>query len=185
MSSALGLIGLRLAALGLDQAPRTDLVRVAEEVSARLTFLAVGDSARAAARGSASLADGVPVSEGAGSAGGQEEADVRGSSARPVLGPSARPVLGLRSGAWTVIDWAADTGHGLRSLADRVVALAADAQTALHIGLVGAGADAEVAALATFLEGRALPSELWIAPADRATAAVLGPGGFGVAVYAD
>jgi hypothetical protein len=159
----------RLAALGLDQAPRSELEALAEFMGGAISLFAVGDAPAAARRAGAAALPAESASESPNSA----------------HGDTARPLFEFAAGRWRVVDWMPDTGAGLRALADRVTAAAQMAEAGLHVGLMGVAADAEAAALATFLESRAFPSELWIAPADAPTAAVLGPGGFGVAWYAD
>lgn len=104
----------------------------------------------------------------------------------PIGGPAGHgapthAVFELGAGTFAPIGPPSDVATALRGLVERV-ARAAGAG-ALHIGVWSADADAEAAAVATFLESRHAPVELWVAPADPHLGIIGGPGSFGVAVY--
>ena len=83
-----------------------------------------------------------------------------------------------------------NVGAALRAVVNAVqvaltapVALADDGRGVLHMAIFSANADAEAAAVATFLETRYGPSEMWLAPCDPVLGALLGGRGFGAAFH--
>jgi fatty acid-binding protein DegV len=104
-----------------------------------------------------------------------------GGPAAPVAG-GTMVVRELLAGTLDAVATVSSPIEGLRYLIDRVAeAVAADVPA--HFGVQSAQADAEAAALATFLESRHLPAEIWIAPADPFTATLTRAGAFGLGLY--
>jgi fatty acid-binding protein DegV len=160
-SAALGMLALRAAVLGQDEMPRTELRRLVDGSTIQPAFLLVGGSARAAAR-----AGTLPSVENPGT----EE---------------ARPLLRLAGGRLSVAAWFDSISDALRGLAEIVAEEIGSAESPTHLALVSAGADAEIAALAAFLESRLYPSEIWLGAVDAVSGAIGGRGAFGIAFYAD
>jgi fatty acid-binding protein DegV len=92
----------------------------------------------------------------------------------------------LTGGAAEIAGRPADVGEGLRALAEAVRdGLAGQDDRPLHVALVSCGLDAEAAALATFLQTRLQPVEMWIAAATPAFATLAGPGSLALGFYVD
>jgi DegV family protein with EDD domain len=158
-SSALGLIALRAAEAGAEGASRADIEALVAELSARMRlYFVVSDLAY--------LQRGGRIGAGAAWLGSMLK---------------LRPILALQHGAVRPVERVRTTGKALVRLAE-IIGESLEPGRA-HVGLISGGADAEAAALATFLEGRFHPAELWIAPCDPAVAVHTGPGVFGAAVY--
>jgi len=162
-STALGLIVARAAHAGLDEWPRADVVRLIDAIDRRLRLVLV--------------TGGVDYLQRMGTL---ELGEV---AARP---PDAedRLICEARGGRIAPIAGAANLGDALRMLAAEVAARV-EASGPVHMAVFGAGADAEAAAIATFLEARHQPVEMWLAPCDPVLAWQAGPGAFGVAFYSD
>ena len=161
-SSALGLLATRAAQAGADGASRAEVAALVETVSARLGLIFAVDDLGYLQRGG------------------------RIGRAEALLGSmlQVKPILELRDGAVQPLERVRTTTNALRRIIERVGERLPD-DGAVHLGMLSADADAEAAALATFLDSRHHPVELWIAPADPALAVHTGPGAFGVAFYAD
>lgn len=82
-----------------------------------------------------------------------------------------------------IVDRCPDLSTAMRQLAARV--LADGRGKAVHLAAASAGAEPEVAALATFLDAQLGLSEAWLAPADPLSAWLGGAGSFTVAWYAE
>lgn len=97
-------------------------------------------------------------------------------------GPDEGLIVALTDGRPQVVARAAGAGSALRQLAE-LAGSAADSDGPLHMALVSCGADAAAAALATFLQARLQPTEMWVAPAEVPLAAVFGEGSVGLGLY--
>ena len=82
-----------------------------------------------------------------------------------------------------IVDRCPDLSTAMRQLAARV--LADGRGRAVHLAAASAGAEPEVAALATFLDAQLGLAEAWLAPADPLSAWLGGAGSFTVAWYAE
>jgi hypothetical protein len=82
-----------------------------------------------------------------------------------------------------VVDRCPDLNTALRRLAGRI--LADGRGRTVHLAAASTGAEAEVAALATFLDAQLGLAEAWLAPADPVTAWLCGAGSFTVAWYVE
>jgi fatty acid-binding protein DegV len=96
--------------------------------------------------------------------------------------PEEGLIVELADGRPQLVARAAGAGAALRQLAE-LSAAAADNDGPLHMALVSCGADAAAAALATFLQARLQPTEMWVAPAEVPLAAVFGEGAVGLGLY--
>ncbi len=76
----------------------------------------------------------------------------------------------------------ADLGAAMRALADQVLR-DGRAGGRLHLAGASAGAEPEIAALATYLDAQLGLAEVWLAQADPVSAYLGGPGSFGLAWY--
>lgn len=82
-----------------------------------------------------------------------------------------------------IVDRCPDLNTAMRQLAGRI--LADGRGRTVHLAAASTGAEAEVAALATFLDAQLGLAEAWLAPADPLTAWLCGAGSFTVAWYAE
>ncbi len=179
-SSALGLIAIRAAEAGIDDWPRADVLALIDAIAARLSLVGVsGDPAYLDRWGGLAR-----VSGDSAAAADSRQIDATAGTGPHVAAADRRQVFEYRDGEINTLMHAADLGEALRRLAAEVTARV-DPSTSSRLGFFSAGADAEAAAIATFLEGRLRPAEIWIAPCDPVLARLIGPGGFGVAFYAD
>ncbi len=154
---ALGLAALRAAQAGIDDHPREAVHEMLRLVMPRIRMLAVAvDLDRLARQGGIDLPQ-APTDESA-------------------------AVLELREGRLACREMAANLGLALRAVASQVESSLGES-TDWHLGAFSAGADAEAAALATYLDSRHAADEAWIAPGDPLLTTQLGPGAFGLAWY--
>lgn len=184
-ATALGLLVIHAAQAGIDDWPRAEVLGLIEAMEAGLHCIGVsGDPAylrrfELPVFGSAES----PGPAGPDGRGPFDEADERVNEQTDEQ-VDERVVFECRAGVIRALARVPDIGEALRRLVGEV-ATRVDAGSALHLGAFSAGADAETAAIATFLESRHQPAEIWIAPCDPVTAVAVGPGAFGVAFFSD
>lgn len=157
-ATALGLITTRVAEAGLEEWPRAELEELSRAIEAQLRLVVVAGAA-------------AYLESGAGNGPDADEA-----------GP--RALLRYENGGFQALGRSPDLGAALREIATWI-GDHLDASGARHMAAFSAGADAEAAALATFLSSRHQPQEMWLAPCDPLSAIELGAGAFGVAFYCD
>jgi fatty acid-binding protein DegV len=169
LGPALGLLAIRAAQAGIDEHPLDAIADMVKAIQHRIRMVAVATDAAFA-----------------GGLGGLElgEADPEDSPA----------LLELREGRLQLLSRPPDLGQALRALVAAIEGDSAPAQGETkedssegewHLAAFSAAADAEAAAIATFLETRHAMSEAWIAPCDPLLVAMLGAGAFGVACYGE
>lgn len=172
MGPALGLLAVRAAQAGIDDHPLAAIVEMVEVVQQRIRMSVVAtDTAYAGGLGGLALGDAAEA--------------------------GAPALLEMRGGRLELRERPPDLGQALRALVaslenDRGGTAGSKGSKEVdggegdwHLAAFSAGADAEAAAIATFLESRHTMSEAWIAPGDPLLMAMLGAGSFGVACYGD
>jgi fatty acid-binding protein DegV len=189
---ALGLLAIRAAQAGIDDMDRAAVSALIERLAPRIGLLVVspdldylqrfGASAFAPELGEAEAWKAKlgtlrhdSTGEVAGGGAGQDGADADATS-------SAHAILHLTEGRLEIVAVADGIGPALRELATRVLD-SVPAESDWHLAAFSAGADAEAAAVATYLDAKRPTEEAWIASCDPLTATMVGPGAFGVAWY--
>ncbi len=161
VAAGLGMACVQAARAGQDAAAIDDVLAWLPPRNAPMTILVVcGDLAFARRHGRLPIGDASAAMPGA-----------------------THALFGLEDGRLSPIGPPANIATALRALVDAAARAIGDAGTA-HVALWSAGADAEAAAVATFIETRHAPAEVWLAPADPHLAVLGGPGSFGLAAYA-
>jgi fatty acid-binding protein DegV len=179
-ASALGLIAVHAAQAGIDDWPRTEVLGLIDAIEARLHCVGVSGDPAYLRRFKLPIFSSVE-----GTVGSVENPDPADPAAPGQDDqPDLRVVFECRAGVIRALARVPDIGEALRRLVAEVSARV-EAGGALHLGAFSVGADAETAAVATFLESRHQPAEIWIAPCDPVTAIAVGPGAFGVAFFSD
>lgn len=156
---ALGLVALTAAVAG-DSADRRSVVDLVSAIANRMRQVFVStDSGYLGSRGY----------------------DVQGADGVDYGGDLAQ-ILELQAGRLTTVASAHPAADALRS-AFELISQDAGTSGSLHLALASAGADAEVAALATFLGTRLSPAESWLGECDPVLALELGRRSYCVAAW--
>lgn len=167
LGPALGLAVLRAAQAGIDDHPREAILDLLQTLARRIELrIASADPAHAARIG------GLPI--------GVDDLEPE-SAVRP-RGAGPHPIYRLRDGALALEGVASDVGAALRQMASSAIVSLPEGCD-WHLAACHADAEAEAAAMATYLDARRPALEAWVAGCDPITACLLGPGAFGLAWY--
>lgn len=201
---ALGLLAIRAAQAGIDDLDREAVAALIDRLLPRIGFLVVSPDLEYLRRfGAPAFARGLGEAEAwraklAGSmpSGGEDRA-VPAGGGEPRPGGAAVGSTGLTdpaASAHALLQWTGagfeivavtdGVGPALRQLATRVLDSLPKTGD-WHLAAFSAGADAEAAAVATYLDAKRPTAEAWIAPCDPLTATLVGPGAFGLAWYSE
>ncbi|MBK7780238.1 MAG: hypothetical protein IPJ58_05500 [Ardenticatenia bacterium] len=178
LGPGLGMLALHAAEVAQDPIPLTELADAIADLAERMHSETVAmDPVRLLAKAAEA---GLRVIDRSGAIGGEAGSPTPGAD-----GPlSYRLEVAAAGGAHLVIvDRCSDLSTAMRQLAARV--LADGRGKAVHLAAASAGAEPEVAALATFLDAQLGLAEAWLAPADPLSAWLGGAGSFTVAWYAE
>lgn len=164
---ALGLAVLRAAQAGIDDHSREAILGMLLVLSKRIElWIASADPTYTARFGGLPTGEAVP----------RPDAD----SLQRGGGP--HPIYVLRQGVFHLDSVATDVGSALRQLAGTAIARLPEGSD-WHLAACHADAEAEAAAIATYLDARRPSLEAWVAECDPVTASLFGPGAFGLAWY--
>lgn len=199
LGPGLGMVALHAAEVAQEAMPLDDLAEAIAGLAAAMRSETVAMDperlrAKAAERGWSviELAVGTAETDGTGSgdlaSGAKDTAEPEDRVApadRAAEGPLSFRFETADDGSTrlVIVDRCPDLNTAMRQLAGRILADGRD--KTVHLAAASTGAEAEVAALATFLDAQLGLAEAWLAPADPLTAWLCGAGSFTVAWYVE